>query len=242
MKSVLSAAAIAAALAFGSAQAATIDLLSVTGVFQNTTGGANVVESGDTVNWGIGIPVAANRSGYVFEGTAPPPNIGIAPLETFTLGTFTHENFPIQSGGGITGTELLVNYTLRVPSPDGVEVPLSALFKIDHFETPNAANPCADGGPNGEGVNINGCADRVRISTSFSGSQSFVGADGVTYFLQVAGFGIGGTTTFWTIENASNSIELVARFAPIPLPAAGWMLIAALSGLGVISRRKRMTA
>ena len=36
--------------------------------------------------------------------------------------------------------------------------------------------------------------------------------------------------------------QVMARVAPIPLPAAGWLLIAAVGGLGLASRRARKAA
>ncbi|TCM78986.1 VPLPA-CTERM sorting domain-containing protein [Rhodovulum steppense] len=44
---------------------------------------------------------------------------------------------------------------------------------------------------------------------------------------------------FDSITFASTSAALEFALAPIPLPAAGWLLLAGLGGLGVVARRKK---
>ncbi len=238
----LASSAVALALA-APASATTVDLLSVEGTWVSITGGVGTAGVGtDEISWGS--TTGGGRSSYVFEGVAPPPELNIAPNVLFDLGEFTHNNFPIPSGSGITGARLRVDYSLAIPSGGGAQS-FSAFFDFDHFETPNNEDPCADGNPNFEGVNINGCADRVRITTDFDGSESVTIGD-TTYFLSISGFGIDSDVEFWTIEEDSNSIglraEFVTRVDVIPLPAAGWMLLTALGGLGFAAHRRRRNA
>ena len=67
--------------------------------------------------------------------------------------------------------------------------------------------------------------------------------NGKDYTLAFAGFQVNGDTVsqFITQEGASNTAQLIGRFsvAEVPLPAAGWLLVSALGGLGVMSRRRR---
>jgi hypothetical protein len=235
------AAALAVSLATA-AQASTIDLVSVTGTWQNVQGGTNVNFPPHEVRWGTDL--GNGQSGYRFDPGAPPELTGISPGSIFTLGTFTHFNVPIAVDSSITGVDLLVNFVLRIPSGNMVTQAFNALFNFSHWETPNGANPCADGGTNGVGVNANGCADRVIVSTNYDGSE-LVEIGNERFFLTITGFGIGGNTTFWTAEGAANEIVLQAKFinerdvAPIPLPAAGFMLLGALGGLAALRRRRK---
>jgi hypothetical protein len=109
----------AAVLAVGlatTAQASPIDLVSVTGTWENVEGGMNVNFPANEVRWGTDI--GDGQSGYRFDPAAPPEQTGIDPEQIFTLGTFTHFNFPIASGTSITGVDLLVSFVLRIPSGD----------------------------------------------------------------------------------------------------------------------------
>ena len=60
----------------------------------------------------------------------------------------------------------------------------SFVFDFVHNETDNGANPCANGGANNAGVNINGCADSVTFLYN-SLSDSFT-VDGIEYTLDLS--------------------------------------------------------
>src|SRR5690242_4623046 len=83
------------------AKATTVTVTSVAGTWSNVIGGTNVHITGvdpTTLSWGTG-----GTSSYVFDGSAPPPQGPYAPGSSFTLGTFTHNNQPIDSGTSISG-------------------------------------------------------------------------------------------------------------------------------------------
>ena len=107
---------------------------------------------------------------------------------------------------------------------------------FSHEETPNDATPCAYGGANGAGVNINGCADRV-IASYLPVSENFlIGTD--LYTLKVLGFsltadGLLPFTSFLTTEASDNSAFLLANVELTnAIPEPGTL---ALLGLGLIS-------
>jgi hypothetical protein len=238
IRTLLAASAAACVLA-GAAQAGTISITSVNGAWTSITGGTNTSGVGtNSISWGNS--TGFGQSGYDFVGNAPLPNL--LPDTVFDLGTFTHRNQPIVAGTSISAATLKVFFDFVIDAEPGTTYSRSSTFTFDHWETDNGANPCADGGPNGVGVNVNGCADNVDPVTNPAFSESF-DVDGITYILDVTGFNIG--SSFWTTEQATNNAVIQARFtersnvAPVPLPAAGWLLVAAVAGIGALARRRK---
>lgn len=237
----------AAVLALGTAaaNAATVSISGITATWQNVVGGGggSVISTpglgGATtsVRW----PAAGAQSGYNFTIAGDPINVNLPPDPSpFTLGTFNHLNFPIVAGSGIDSVQLAITANISV---DGNAVGNKMfVFDFDHWETPNGENPCANGGANNVGVNINGCADRVAFASSDL-SESFE-VDGVLYTLTLSGFQVGGSliSEFWTIENSNNIATLVGQVSrvevPVPAPAAMALFGMGLLGLGFAMRRR----
>ena len=193
----------------------------------------------------LGVLALTGQSGYNFTGANTPFDAGEG--TGFSLGTFTHTNMPINAGTSITAATL--NVTIQFTGdffddPDELHF-ANSQFIFLHNETTNNANPCADGGANGVGVNINGCAD---IVTAFlnpgSFSQFLIG--GINYTFGVTGFQIPGGS-FSSQEDDVNSVLLQGSFAAVdtfnvPGPAVGAglpALVAACLGLFGLQRRRR---
>lgn len=154
------------ALAFaGAAQAAYITqwTVGVNTYFDTTsvqpTSGITVV--GDkTLNWGDGgtsgldILNSPTSSNVTTSINTPPEN---APVPNVSI---RHRNQPI-TGTTLESVDILSELTLTPISPiNGALLgPVTQTFKVSFLETPNGANPCADGGTNGSGINSAGCAD-----------------------------------------------------------------------------------
>jgi hypothetical protein len=86
--------------------------------------------------------------------------------------------------------------TLTPLTPSGLPIPDFDLnFLIDFQETTNNLNPCPNGGPNGSGVNVDGCGDIFVIGPSALNYSFFYDTDGAggddeqEYFLSFVGPG-----------------------------------------------------
>ena len=236
------------ALSASLAQASTVELSNMVAQWYGGVPAANVsyfnnASTTPQARWGVG----AVQSGYDFDIAAQPIDFTVppSPSPNMVLGTFTHLNFPISAGTSITSVNLKITTDVIV---DGTNLGSRVFdYGFNHWETPNADVPCANGGANGVGVNINGCADRV-IANWLPASEDFlVGTD--LYTLNVKGFSldINGTnpfTSFWTAENQSNNAYLIANVAllrdvnPAPEPGTPLLLGAGLIALASAWRAK----
>lgn len=230
------------------ANAATVEFNNVTGTWFNPVGGANLNFSGNgssnaQVRWGQDL--GQGQSGYNFLGTSfgpavvnPPGSSGV-----FTIGTFQHVNFPIGSGTAITGISLAFSADVIVNGTNLGQRTFN--YNFTHWETPNGANPCADGGAQGVGINVNGCADRVTMNFNSSSETFMIGSD--VYTLNLAGFLVGGNpaTQFWTKEDGVNTayiqgkVDLYSRATGVPEPETWSLMILGFATAGIAVRRAR---
>jgi hypothetical protein len=226
----------AAALALAAQAAAVPVTISVVGAdFNDVVGGTNVnftnsdgIAGNEEVRWGT--PAEGGQSGYRFDSAAPPAFV----VETgtqFSLGDFTHFNFPIVAGTSISGLSLDIMADLEVEGNPVSEGPF--VFSFLHNETTNGCSPLPT------------CANDIVSFSNLVSSDSF-NVNGVDYTLTLLGFMQGGVFTefFSTIENQANTAQLIASFTavlpPVTVPEPGTLLLfgAALAGLGMARRRQ----
>lgn len=247
---------IAAALAVltsGPAQASTVTLSNITATWYDGNPSANVTyfnnptaTPGTPAQARWGVAQGAGQSGYDFTLAAQPLVFSVppSPSPNQVLGTFTHLNNPISAGTSITDIKLKITADVLVNG--SLTVPKTFNYDFDHWETPNGDNPCADGGTNGVGINLSGCADRVIANWSAVSDSFTVGTD--IYTLNVIGFsltpdGSNPFSSFWTAERADNVAYLLANVAltsdvQVPEPGSIALVGLALTGLAAVRRAK----
>ncbi|MGL5468473.1 MAG: Ig-like domain-containing protein, partial [Shewanella sp.] len=162
----------------------------------NPNGGGTDNDTGlDQIRWGN--PINTYKSGYGFIDNDSALNGQFALNQDIILGTFTHYNFPISSGGAIT--KATMDVTFSVTDAYGVVTPVTLKVNFDHNETPNDDN------------NPEASKDIIKVGNTNVTFEH----QGQVYTLQVIGFRVPGTnqvvTEIKTAENAASSYELVVR-------------------------------
>lgn len=230
------AAAVIFSLGIGEASAATLTINSVTGKWTNINPNGGVI-SGDFTNkisWGQGSGASVPGSSYEFTGFTTPTLI--ASGSEFKLGEFTHQNFVI-SGTSLRAADLLVDIDV-----DGYGI-VQSVFKFEHDETNNNVSDLSKCEYPGS---VSKCDDLVRATLNIDLTEEFT-IDGIDYFFTISGFKVGSTvlTEFLTEEEETNSAGLFGKLIAkepvntVPLPAAGWLLLGGVVGLGAVSRRRQ---
>ncbi len=240
----------------------------VTAVTNQSLRWGNNAQSGIDINDGTGLvvptpepttPVAGSRTATIATN-----DVLIDP--THRTATVTHLNNPI-TGATLSNVDILSTLWLTpvVPPSPGLP-PATATFEISFAETPNGANPCADGdGAPFDPVNQNGCSD-IFVVSSDALNFSFFYPDpddplvNRQYFFSLVeetnGFNplsdqacsaVGASTGclgFQTPEEATTPFHFAAlittqRVPFIPEPGTAALVGLALVGLGASRYRKK---
>lgn len=254
-----------AALIGSGAMAASVSIDQIGAIWQNPTGPAidsgdfsiengdgDPAQNGETVSIFWGEPATDNggQSGYSF--TPRVVSFNAAPGIAHSLGTFTHFNQPIfDPPGSLSTVELAFNFA---GTPVGSGLPpaaasFPAIFDFDHNETLNTGQTVDPGFDNSCDPQLSDtpCDDVVTVSAQGGADETII-VDNVIYTFSLLGFSTdGGLTTssmFITEEEQNSEADLFFSFTatPVPLPAAGWLLLAGVGGLAAMGRRRKKTA
>ncbi len=218
-----------------------VTVTSVVGTWSNTTqdgtGSGSVFGQGTSViSWGQPTNQQLNnpdlkQSQYIFTPNTTP--ISTTAESPFIFGTLTHENWTIFAPSLLTAQ---LNLTIGFEI-DGVEqTPLSASYLFTHNETPNSS-PC--------GFSSTSVCDDIVTFAPIASSFGTIDVNGTLFTFVLDNFQnpLGtNVSAFQTLEANSNQAFLVGRWTSevpiVPLPAAAWLMLAGIGGLGLMARRR----
>ncbi|RBO78541.1 Ig-like domain-containing protein, partial [Marinomonas aquiplantarum] len=165
----------------------------------SSNGGTDNDDGRDQIRWGESPDDHGRQSGYGFIDNDSELDGKFELNEDIIIGTFTHYNYPVYSGGAIDAASMEIDFS--VTDNSGVSEPVKLTVNFSHNET----------------TNIDGDAEASRDIVTVENTFVTFEWEGEIYTLQVVGFREVGNpdgevvTSIHTYENASTSYELVVR-------------------------------
>lgn len=158
------------------------------------TPGDVIISNGDTLlQWGDTLQGAMEITNSPVSTTV---TLSESPTVLPPVGNvfLTHTNMQ-DTGTYLDQVTMQFDLTLAAAgSPPGAQAPVTLTFLVDFYESVNTDPTCADGFPNGEGANVNGCGDLFVISAdALNYSFTYDAGDGDVqqYFVSLVELGGG---------------------------------------------------
>lgn len=183
----------------------------------NMPGGVTIDFLNQSLRWGVPAS-AAGQSGLDITDSPSNQNVSTNGPAIANV-SITHLNRPVFAPS-LRRVDIVSTLTLTPSMPPGVGLPPALItFPVHFLETTNDLNPCPDGGANGVGVNVNGCADIFVTSQNSLNFPFFYDLDGAGLLYSPQQYFI----SFFELTSGLNPLPAVAcNAAGQPSPCLGF--------------------